>query len=76
VNFTKFRNWFDLVWLQEAKSMKQIIKQKIRKETAQKKKEKRRAPAKTGPCPGPRTSPAGLSPQPPFLPLSFSFLFF
>jgi hypothetical protein len=28
VNFTKFRKWFDLVWMQYAKSMKEIRNQK------------------------------------------------
>jgi hypothetical protein len=67
----KFRKWFDLVWIQYAKSKKEIRKQKIRKETAQKKGEKaspgwpeanqpnqaRASPAARGPLPPPEPVP-------------------
>jgi hypothetical protein len=33
----KFRNWFELIWSSNDRAMKQIIKQKIRKESGKKK---------------------------------------
>jgi hypothetical protein len=42
----KFRNWFELIWSSNDRAMKQIIKQKIRKES-----EKRRRNCPTGPHP-------------------------
>jgi hypothetical protein len=79
--YKKFRNLFECIWYPNARVVKQIIKQKIRKETAQKKKREEEGTSPTGPHPRPKarqqpdTGRASPAPRTPFSPL-FSLLFF
>jgi hypothetical protein len=65
-----------LIWIQYAKVIKKREKQKLENESEQKKRRRKEEASPLGPIRGPKPTRAGLSPQPPFLPLSFSFLFF
>jgi hypothetical protein len=56
----KFRNWFDLVWIHYAKSIKEKEKQKMKKRIRTKKRESQSLGRARGPKPG--SSPAPASP--------------